>query len=284
MLRKIVRGSLSRLQRWLDKEDISQVAPDPTKEEFIHIWLNWVFEGMAREGMRQGYAWGVLQGANLAKALGFPRISVLELGVAGGNGLVAFERIASRVESVLGIGIDIYGFDSGAGLPPSQDIRDVPNLVVGGWLQMDEAKLRKRLARARLLLGKIEETMPAFVTSEPAPVAFIACDLVYYSSTVHALRVLDGPTSMLLPRVYCYFDDTLGFTFGDDNGERLAIAEFNSTRTARRISPIYGLRHYLPKRSANEMWADKFWMAHLFDHPRYRDKDNLVRDHQLQLY
>ena len=101
MLRRVVRGSLNRLQKWLEEEVVEQEAPDPNKEEFIHTWLNSVFAEMAREGMRRSYAWGVLQGANLGKALGLKRVSVLEFGVAGGNGLVALERIAACVEEAL---------------------------------------------------------------------------------------------------------------------------------------------------------------------------------------
>jgi hypothetical protein len=55
-----------------------------------------------------------LQGAHLAKALGIKRVSVIEFGVAGGNGLVALDRIAEKVEQALGIDIDVYGFDTGA--------------------------------------------------------------------------------------------------------------------------------------------------------------------------
>jgi hypothetical protein len=70
--------------------------------------------------------WGVLQGASLAKILGLPRVSVFEFGVAGGAGLVNLERIAELVEQKTGVGIDIYGFDTGKGLPKPKDHRDVP--------------------------------------------------------------------------------------------------------------------------------------------------------------
>src|SRR5262245_50288865 len=48
--------------------------------------------------LRPSYTWGVLQAAHLGKALGYPAISVLEFGVAGGNGLVALETAALEVE------------------------------------------------------------------------------------------------------------------------------------------------------------------------------------------
>src|SRR5262249_32561454 len=100
--------------------------------------------------------------------------------------------------------------------------------------------------------------------------------VVLYSSTVNALRVLDADHTMLLPRVHCHFDDVLGFTFGDCNGERLAIAEFNAQHDLRKLSPIYGLKHYVPASHSGEMWVDKYWIAHPFDHPLYGQRESLV--------
>jgi hypothetical protein len=282
MLKRVVRGSLRRLQAWLDDE------PKPPRGEydengFLYPYLNAHFARMAKDGLRQSYAWGVLQGVNLARALGVDRVSVIEFGVAGGNGLVALERIAERVEKIFPIAIDIYGFDSGAGLPRSRDHRDVPNLTSEGLYTMDRAKLGQRLRRAQLVLGPINDTMAGFLKSAPAPVAFVGCDLILYTSTVHALKLLDADARMLLPRVHWYCDDVLGFTFGDHNGERLAISEFNAAHEMRKVSPIYGLKHYMPTRFANESWLDKYWIAHIFDHPLYDRRDNLVKQHNLDL-
>jgi hypothetical protein len=282
MLKRVVRGSLRRLQAWLEDE------PQPPRGEydeagFLYPYLNSLFARMAKDGLRQSYAWGVLQGVNLARALGVDRVSVIEFGVAGGNGLVALERIAERVEKIFPVGIDIYGFDSGAGLPPPRDHRDVPNLTSEGLYSMDREKLQRRLRRAQLVLGPIDDTMPGFLQSAPAPVAFVACDLILYTSTVHALKVLDADHRLLLPRIHWYCDDVLGFTFGDHNGERLALSEFNAGHDLRKISPAYGLKHYMPARFATEMWLDKYWLAHIFDHPLYGRRDNLVRRHNLEL-
>lgn len=270
------------MKNWLGDEPADwRAACEETG--FIYPYLNSLLTSMAKAGLRQSYAWGMLQGINLAKALGVGRVSVIEFGVAGGNGQLALEQIAERMEKVFGVGIDIYGFDSGGGLPASKDPRDVPNLTSEGLYTMDQRKLEERLRRARLVLGPIEDTLGEFLGSAPAPIAFVACDLILYTSTVHALRVLDADPTLLLPRVHWYCDDVLGFTFGDHNGERLAISEFNATHETRKVSPIYGLKHYVPARFANEMWVEKFWIAHIFDHPRYGQRDNLVKRHNLEL-
>ena len=172
------------------------------------------------------YAWGVLHGSHLAKSIGVNRVSVVEFGVAGGNGLVALERIAAKIEALCGIGIDVYGFDTGAGLPKPVDYRDLPNLYAPGDFLMDRTALQARLAKARLILGPVKETLATFLRTRPSPVAFVSVDLDFYSSTVEALKLFDADQTALLPRVHCYFDDILGYTFCDYNGERVALAVF----------------------------------------------------------
>ena len=114
----------------------------------MHLWLNCIFAELLQDksaAQRPWYTWGVLQGARLAKVLGIDRVSVIEFGVAGGNGLVSLERIAEKVGGMFGVAIDTYGFDSGGGLPKPLDYRDCPNLFSPGHYPMDQEKLRKRL-------------------------------------------------------------------------------------------------------------------------------------------
>ena len=136
---------------------------------------------------------------------------------------------------------------------------------------------RRRLQRANLILGLLHETVPAFTASQLPPVAFISFDVDTYSSTVQALKLLEAPHSMLLPRIHCFFDDILGFTHGDFTGERLAISEFNQTHQMRKISPLYGLKYYVNPESANQRWVECFWIAHFFDHELYKRNDGLIR-------
>src|SRR5206468_3382400 len=131
---------------------------------------------------RSYYVWGVVNAAALAQALKIPRISVMELGVAGGSGLVALEDIAARVEAELkDVQIDVYGFDTGIGLPKPVDYRDLPNLFVEGLYSMDVERLQKRLSKAKLNLGSVENTIPEFIASSPAPVGFVSFDLDFYT-------------------------------------------------------------------------------------------------------
>jgi len=216
------------------------------------------------------YLWGTMCAASLASALGQKRTSVIEFGVAGGNGLVELERVAQWVEQRSGVGIDVYGFDTGSGLPQPQDYRDLPNLWSEGYFPMDPERLQARLNRARLVLGPVAETVPGFLEGPPAPIGYVSFDLDLYSSTMDAFQIFDASPDRLLPRVVCYFDDIIGFSHGDFSGERLAITDFNRRYEARKISKLYGLRYVLVQ---DKWWTDMMYMFHLFDHPSYNVVD-----------
>jgi hypothetical protein len=281
LLKKVFRKALIRgrdLVRELTHEQ--SVQHDHDKDDFAYGWLNSVWLNlMANQNgeLRQHFSWGVLHGAHLAKAIGINRVSVIEFGVAGGNGLISLEKVAQKVEPILKVQIDVYGFDTGAGLPKPQDYRDLPNLWAEGAFPMDFEKLKKRLTKAQLFLGLVEDTVSRFIQSKPAPVAFISFDLDYYSSTMRAFKLFEANQELLLPRIHCYFDDIMGFSYSNYTGERLAIAEFNSSHDMRKISPIYGLKHFLPPSHHQADWAEAIFMAHIFDHDLYGRPDGLLK-------
>ncbi len=279
MLKQVVRGVAMRIWDW--------AQPSPCDDgEFAYGRLNAIYTQVMAKGrrlLRPAYTWAMIQAAHLASSLGVERFSAIEFGVAGGNGLVAMERAAERLEPIFGVAIEVHGFDSGRGLPPPRDHRDLPNLWSAGAYPMDEAALRRRLRRAVLRIGLVRDTVGPFLASGPAPVGFVAFDLDQYRSTVEALRVLEADPSLLMPRVQCHFDDILGFTYADHNGERLAIREFNAAHPCRQISPIYGLRFYLPPRATRANWSEKVYLAHILDHPRYGNPDGLVQRARMDL-
>jgi hypothetical protein len=268
--------------RFLEEEtDSSAIAEEAAaRSPFEYARLNLLHERiMARGGssLRPNYVYGVLHAARLAKVLRVSRISVIEFGVAGGRGLLALEKASIYAEEEFGVGIDVYGFDSGRGLPKPTDFRDLPNLFLEGQFPLDDSRLASRLERAELLLGLVDQTVPEFLERRPAPVGFVSFDLDLYSSTVFALRAFEADAELLLPRVLCYFDDITGFTYADHNGELLAISEFNAAHELRKVSPIYAAEYYVPERDSRALWPRKLYMAHFMDHPRYSDYDGLVR-------
>ena len=220
------RWALTRARSWLAPHDDGATRPSAGPDTSdVNRMFEWC-QATTGSRYRPQYLWPTLQSASSAKALGVPRISVVEFGVAGGNGLLALEEAAAAAESLLGIGVAVAGFDTGKGLPPPVDHRDVPFVLRPGYFEMDERALRDRLSRAELVLGPVAETLGPWLETGPAPVGFAAFDLDYWSSTVDALRLFDARDGVLLPRILCYFDDILGVAWGDFNGERAAIADF----------------------------------------------------------
>jgi hypothetical protein len=191
------------------------------------------------------------------------------------------ERIAARTERLSGVRVDVYGFDTGQGLPKPLDYRDLPQLWGEGFYRMDVGRLQQRLERSRLILGPVAETVPRVLAeSPPSPVGFVAFDLDMYSSTRDALALFDGDASVLLPRIVCCFDDIIGYSHSDFSGERLAISEFNDHHTMRKLSKIHGLRYVVQ----DKIWTEMMYMFHAFDHARYNDHDgsNPMREIPLQ--
>ncbi|NEU14270.1 hypothetical protein G3T14_19370 [Methylobacterium sp. BTF04] len=233
---------------------------------------------------RPQFAYGIYHAALQAKALGYEAMSALEFGVAGGNGLIAMERVAAEIGARLGLRIEVYGFDTGAGMPPAVDHRDAPFIWRAGQFRMDFDALAQRLATARLVIDDVEAGIKTFAeTMKPAPIGFISFDMDYYSSTKKALALCERNHDLFLPRAFFYFDDIVG----DDSelhcefiGELLAIREFNDTHADMKIASIHGLAS---KRAIPDHWHVKTFVHHRFAHPRYCDFVGAKADWQMPL-
>jgi hypothetical protein len=262
------RRSVARPESW-----------DPTQTTAMYVWC-------MQNGVRTRpqYLWPLLQAAHSARALNVPTIAALEFGVAGGNGLLAMEEAARAATELSGTEIEIFGFDSGSGMPAPVDPRDAPWLIEPAYFAMDEAALRARLGRAQLVLGNVADTVQAWAQSGHAPIGFVALDLDYYSSTVEALRVLEGDAERVLPRVPCYFDDIFGYAWSDFMGPRAALDEFNEGHERRKIGKIHGLRFELPPEEFQEQWHEKLYVFHCFDHPRYGELEGRIDESWLEAH
>lgn len=230
---------------------------------------------------RPNYLWCLLHVGSVARHLGIERFSAIEMGCAGGNGLVALEAAATAVEAELGVGVDVHGFDGATGLPAAEDWRDAPFIMEPGHFPMDVDALRARLARTELHLGPVAETVPAFIPS--APVGFVAQDLDYFSSTRDALVLYDLPHEHLMPRVLSYYDDVLGYPWGEGNGELAANAGFNASRAQRRIDRLQGMRHLIPRAQFETPWPEALFLVHVLDHPRYGEYEGTAISTRLDL-
>lgn len=218
---------------------------------------------------RPAYAYGVYSAASLAKSLGMRGITVVEFGVAGGRGLRALESIAAEMETYFGVKIAVAGFDSGKGMPPPVDYRDLAHVWGQGFYQMDEEKLRSSLTRAELVLGDVAQTVKDFAARCEHPIGFVSFDLDYYSSTKNAFGIFSGAAASRLPRVFCYFDDILWpehACYNEYVGEYRAMAEFNAEHEMQKIAKI---PHLVWIRERPAAWNEQMYVMHDFSHPDY---------------
>ena len=218
--------------------------------------------------VRQQYAFPILYAADAAKRYGFERITIVELGVANGAGLMNMCRIAERTGKATGIDIRVVGFDGGRGMPAAIDYRDLPEHFQEGDFPMQFGALRTSLPDfAELILGDIGETVPRFVQtlSADAPLGFVSVDVDYYSSAKAALPILSGDTQGYLPLVPVYLDDIGVDGSNPWTGELLAIREFNEGHAMRKIAPFTLLRSR--RIFKNTQWIDRMFAAHIHDHP-----------------
>jgi hypothetical protein len=215
---------------------------------------------------RPHYLVGVLSAADQAIKEGVPAISVIEFGVAGGQGLLALQTCAVAVERETGVKIAAYGFDTGGGMPKlCGDYRDHPDQWRPDDYPMDELLLRQRLSdRTTLLLGNVAEKVPYFVHHiQKSPIGFIAIDLDLYSSTRDALQVLLLPGKQMLRRVTMYFDDIDFFFNHKFAGELRAIDEFNSNNAHVKIDRWRGIAK--GRVFPDSPWLKKMYVAHDID-------------------
>lgn len=249
---------------------ISQLArPVPMRtlllRKLLKSWKLGSFETRLRAGAvpRPNYAWCMYYAAQQAKALGYAAVTIAELGVAGGNGLVCLCGLREEVKQALGIEIIIVGFDAGSGLPESTDPRDVLYFWPAGSFTMNRGSLEARLAgRAELVIGNISKTAQTWNPSPNAPLGAVLFDLDLYTSTSGAMALLEKEN--VLPRIWCYFDDVCGGpenAFTDSVGEREAIRQFNLAPERRlmrdHLSPAYAFKHAVP-----EAWHQQIYLYH----------------------
>jgi hypothetical protein len=223
--------------------------------------------------IRQQFAFPILHAARQAAARGLHRISMVEFGVASGAGLLNMCAIASEVMRATGVQIDLYGFDTGTGMPTPVDHRDHPEHWQEGDFPMEVDRLRDALPPfAHLVIGDVETTVPQFLESitPDRPLAFVSLDLDYYSSTKKAMAIFEASADLYLPTVLVYLDDIVEESANPWGGERLAVREFNERVALRKIAPFPVLRS--KRIFKNPQWIDQIYILHVLDHEERQAK------------
>jgi len=175
--------------------------------------------------------------------------------------------VAEKTRTATGIEFHVLGFDTGKGMPPAVDYRDLPEVFQEGDFPMDVNLLNRALpAFAKLVIGDIEDTIPAFLSTAnaDAPIGFVAIDVDYYSSAAKALRILTAEPNRYLPIAPVYLDDIGVDGSNPWTGELLAVDEFNRDNRFRKIAPFTLLRSR--RIFKNTQWIDRMFAAHIHDH------------------
>ncbi len=228
--------------------------------------------------LRPHNAFGILNAAQQAKKLGFKKISIIEFGVANGAGLMNMIKISERVTKTTGIGIDIYGFDSGEGMPEPVDYRDHPEYYSKGDFPMNMELLDYSIGtKAKLVIGNIENTLSDFLNGlgSDSPVGYVVVDVDYYSSTKQVLDLFKAKADLFLPRVNVYFDDIFMPNHNSKCGELLAIEEFNSGEKMRVLEHHKFFQNERIFKNPN--WIKQLYYCHILDHD-YRSRLDRNRD------
>ncbi len=215
---------------------------------------------------RPHYETILLESVLEAKKLGYKKVSVLELGVAGGNGIIALEKYKKRIEKYTNVEINIYGFDTGTGLPETKNNFDLPFIWSSGNFKTNKDELNKKI-KSKIFYGDIKNTFEDFIKTNPDLIISMFFDLDYYTSTKNFLSQLPKFKDFLCPRVYCYFDDIFDTNhhINEHNGELLAIREFNSQNSEIKIGKSF-------EHSSDfkfPLGRENLFVLHNFNHKNY---------------
>jgi hypothetical protein len=259
----------------LDRSIYQLCRPVPLRTLILRKLLRWPigsYEARLKAGavQRPSYAWCLYYSALQARGLGYRAVTVVELGVAGGNGLLCLCDHRKSIQKELGIEVILVGFDAGSGLPNSDDERDVLYYWPPGSFVMDRSALESRIAgQASLVIGDIAKTAVSWNPDPDAPLGAVLFDLDLYTSTASALELLTKQD--VLPRIWCYFDDICGRpenALSDGIGEREAIRQFN-LKPERKLVRDHLSPAYVFKGMAPESWHQEIYLYHRLTHPRY---------------
>ena len=233
------------------------------------------------------YAYCMYYSAQLAKKLNIKKISVLEFGVAGGNGIVQAEKIAEKILKELNIEIEIYGFTLKDGLSNPVDYKDLPYWWNVGLYPTSTTNLETKIKKTtKIIYGDVKETTKTFFEKyNPAPIGAIFNDLDYFSSTLDSFQIFENIDNFYLPRIFCYFDDIIGTEkemFNEFTGELKAINSFNQNNNQKKICLNKNL-----VANSNHNWRYQIYYYHNFGHKNYNDyigKSSQIKiDNELKL-
>jgi len=133
---------------------------------------------------RPHYETLIYESSKNAVKLGYDEINIIELGVAGGDGIKTLVKYKKKVEKILKIKINIIGFDTGTGLPDTNYKQDLPFFwMKGDYTNQNLSNLEKEFTNVKIYQGNISSTLDKFINNNKKKIGLIIFDLDLYSST-----------------------------------------------------------------------------------------------------
>lgn len=203
----------------------------PNKKNFIKLLKLGILP-------RPHYALGALLAADQASFFGYKKFTLIEFGCWNNEGLVDLNHWCSIIKKLYKIDYQIYGFDSGKGLPSSNHKRDVKYKWSNSDYKINKYYNISKIKNIKLIVGNVKKTIKEFIKIkfDQEPVGFISFDMDYFTSTTDSFKIFKASQKNFIPRPILYFDDFV--LTSEFEGEYLAINNFNKKNKDCKISSI----------------------------------------------
>tara|TARA_Y100000294_G_scaffold160935_1_gene164955 strand:- start:507 stop:1331 length:825 start_codon:yes stop_codon:yes gene_type:complete len=214
-----------------NKSKYNKFMKSPNKRDFINLIKQGVLP-------RPHYALGALFAAHQATFFGYKKFTLIEFGCWNNEGLIDLDHWCSIIKKLYNIDYQIYGFDSGKGLPESNHNKDVKYKWSSNDFAVNKFYSIKKLNNVKLIVGNVKNTINDFIKKNfsQEPIGFISFDMDYFTSTSQSFKIFKSQQKNFIPRPILYFDDFI--LTSEFEGEYLAINNFNSKNKNNKISSI----------------------------------------------
>lgn len=239
-MKKLLQKSLFKLYSLFFKKNktiglwIANHLKDINPKKRLEIKYQW------KSLPKPQYFLGLKRALDLAKKQNITRFSIIEFGVAEGNGILILESYVKALLCGTNNGnfeIKVFGFDTFEGLP-EPGVQDAKFWKKGDYpsnKELLESLLDSEITS--LFKGFFNKSIPLVRQNLlDYPPLFISVDCDLYQSTKDVMNEI----KQVLPNAsYWYFDDTRLNFCSEKVGERLAIKEFNEEQNKFELIPDY---------------------------------------------
>jgi hypothetical protein len=138
---------------------------------------------------RQTYIYCIFQKDKLDSLLDYKKVSIIELGCGGAMASSIRKNTSSKTERIYEVRIELYGFDTGSGLPKPREYRDIPHHFKDSLYKVDIDAVQRKLKLAKFVIGDVKDAQ-RFLNNIIQRRLDRLQGLDYYSSTFDSFTIL----------------------------------------------------------------------------------------------